>query len=209
MGLIEIEGTAEGVAAGGEALRSECQIHGWDSLLEVGDAAQSLWDVRHSASPTIAANAPDHLRSIQFIEDSAVPVTALPLYLTELERILRDNGTDAVIFGHAGDGNVHVNPLVDFHDPRWRQRTRDILDRVADLVASLGGTLSGEHGDGRIRAPYLDRIWSDDAVEAFQLVKDTLDPNRTLNPGVILPLPDQDPFEGVGPDRGAPDGHGG
>ena len=103
------------------------------------------------------------------------------------------------MFGHAGDANVHVNPLVPMGSPGWKDGVRKVLFSVAELVSSLGGTLSGEHGDGRIRAPLLDRIWSDAAMRGFRLVKNTLDPDGILNPGVILPLPGQDPLEGVGP----------
>jgi FAD/FMN-containing dehydrogenase len=104
-----------------------------------------------------------------------------------------------VIFGHAGDGNVHVNPLVDVGSPDWLLRVRATLEAVVDLVAELGGTLSGEHGDGRLRAPFLGRIWGDAAVAAFRRVKGHFDPEGRLNPGVILPVEGQDPLEGLRP----------
>jgi FAD/FMN-containing dehydrogenase len=101
------------------------------------------------------------------------------------------------VFGHAGDGNVHVNPLVDVRTPGWRDRVRTVLDTTVALVAELGGTLSGEHGDGRLRAPFLERIWPEPVMAAFRTVKARLDPAGILNPGVILPLPGQDPLEGL------------
>jgi FAD/FMN-containing dehydrogenase len=104
------------------------------------------------------------------------------------------------MFGHAGDGNVHVNPLVEVRREGWRERVRRILDATAELVASLGGTLAGEHGDGRIRAPYLDVIWAPALAAAFREVKETLDPRGVLNPGVVVPLPDQDPLDGLSPE---------
>jgi hypothetical protein len=99
-----------------------------------------------------------------------------------------------VIFGHAGDANIHVNPLVDVRLPDWRERARAVLLEVAALVASLGGTLSGEHGDGRLRAPLLARAWGEAAVAAFAEVKRAFDPDGILNPGVKLPLAGQDPL---------------
>src|SRR5690606_33225472 len=122
-------------------------------------------------------------------------------YVRGLEDILARGGMDAVVFGHAGDGNLHVNPLVDPGIPGWRDRVRTVLDETVTLVATLGGTLSGEHGDGRLRAPFLDRIWPAPLVAGFAEVKRALDPRGFLNPGVVLPLPGQDPLEGLWPDR--------
>ncbi|MFP3948994.1 MAG: FAD-binding oxidoreductase, partial [Longimicrobiales bacterium] len=152
---------------------------------------EELWGIRHAASPVISRVAEEGRVSMQFIEDSVVPPVRLPDYLGGLDEILAEVGTDAVVFGHAGDGNVHVNPLVDVEDPEWRERVGQILERTVDLVARLGGTLAGEHGDGRVRAPFLDRIWSEEAVRCFRTVKETLDPDCLLNPGVILPVEGQ------------------
>lgn len=150
------------------------------------DEAARLWALRHAASPIIAREAGVGRFSTQFIEDSVVPPGKLALYLVELERILDDVRLDTVIFGHAGDANVHANPLVPTQDEDWRARVREAFDAVTELVASIGGTLSGEHGDGRLRAPMLPRIWSPTWVRAFAEVKATLDPRGILNPGVIL-----------------------
>jgi FAD/FMN-containing dehydrogenase len=138
---------------------------------------------------------------MQFIEDSVVPPGRLVEYLRALEGILDRENTEAVMFGHAGDGNVHVNPLVDVRTPGWRARVRRILEATVDLVAELGGTLSGEHGDGRIRAPFLERIWGPSLAAAFRQVKRSLDPAGVLNPGVVVPLPGQDPLRGLTPHR--------
>jgi FAD/FMN-containing dehydrogenase len=158
-----------------------------------------LWGVRHQASPAIAHAAPPGLVSTQFIEDSVVPPPALGRYLEGLERILVDARFDAVVFGHAGDGNVHANVLLDLSEADWLSRARLVLAEVTELVRVLGGTLSGEHGDGRLRAPLLSRIWPAPIVKAFREVKDTLDPKGILNPGVVIPLKNQDPFEGFTP----------
>ena len=108
-----------------------------------------LWELRHAASPILSRLDPN-LQSMQFIEDCAVPPSALPAYVRGVRRILAANDTRGVIFGHAGDAHVHVNPLVDVRRPDWRERVDAILDEVTALVASLGGTLTGEHGDGRL-----------------------------------------------------------
>ena len=142
-----------------------------------------LWDLRHAASP-ILARLDRSLRSMQFIEDCAVPPAALPAYVRGVRSILAENDTRGVIFGHAGDAHVHVNPLVDVTRSDWRERVGRILDQVTALAASLGGTLTGEHGDGRLRTPLMPRVWSDEARRRFGMVKDAFDPRGIFNPGV-------------------------
>lgn len=189
--LVEYAGSAPEVEAG---------LAAWPTprlATTDADTMEGLWGLRHDASPAIARAAGDR-RSLQFMEDCVVPRASLPAFVRGVEAALTRHGLDAVIFGHAGDGNLHVNPLVEVTDPRWRATVRDTLDEVVDLVAGLGGTLSGEHGDGRLRAPLLGRIWGREYVAAFRLVKDTLDPAGILNPGVILPSPGQDVLEGLG-----------
>ncbi len=201
--LIELDGDTDSVSAGADSLRELAQGLGLETVVGVEEVERnSLWSLRHAASPLIAESAQNGLVSTQIIEDSVVPPEALGLYLSGLDEILQTADTDAVIFGHAGDANIHVNPLLDVRQPSWRDKARTILDETADLVAGLGGTLSGEHGDGRLRAPFLESIWGPRLTRAFERTKTTLDPAGVLNPGVIIPLPDQDPLEGLWPQYG-------
>ena len=149
-----------------------------------------LWALRHAASPAIARMDPA-LRSMQFIEDAAVPPERLAEYVRGVRAILAREETRGVIFGHAGDAHVHVNPLVDVRRDDWRERLERILLDVTALVAELGGTLSGEHGDGRLRTPLLDRVWPADALACFAAIKRAFDPRGLLNPGVKVPLEGQ------------------
>jgi FAD/FMN-containing dehydrogenase len=149
-----------------------------------------IWELRHAASP-ILARLDTRLRSMQFVEDCAVPPEQLPAYVRGVRRILAANDTRGVIFGHAGDSHVHVNPLVDVGQPDWRGRVERIMSEVTRLAASLGGTLAGEHGDGRLRTPLLPRVWSAEAVERFAAVKHAFDPLDILNPGVKAARPGQ------------------
>jgi FAD/FMN-containing dehydrogenase len=162
------------------------------------DAAQQerFWHVRHAASPLIAKLAGTRV-SMQFIEDGVVPVARLADYIRLLRRVLAEHALPAVIFGHAGDGNLHVNPLVDVAKPGWRAEIEAIVYQVAEGVAALGGTMAGEHGDGRLRAPLIDIIWGPEAVACFRAVKAAFDPDGILNPGVILPLPGQRPLDAI------------
>ena len=145
-----------------------------------------LWELRHAASPILSRLDPS-LRSMQFIEDGAVPPERLADYVRGVRESLARNEIRGVIFGHAGDAHVHVNPLIDVSADDWRDRVARVLDEVTSLVSRLGGTLTGEHGDGRLRTPLLERVWSDAVRERFALVKRCFDPAGIFNPGVKVP----------------------
>jgi FAD/FMN-containing dehydrogenase len=155
-----------------------------------------LWEFRHAASPALSRLDPA-LASMQFIEDGAVPPSRLPDYVRGVRAALARQGIRGVIFGHAGDGHVHVNPLVDTRVAGWRARIEAVLDDVATLTAQLGGTLAGEHGDGRLRAPLLDRVWPAETLALFRDVKHAFDPSGILNPGVKVAIEGQQPIDDV------------
>jgi FAD/FMN-containing dehydrogenase len=197
--LAELEG--ESVAAAREAAGRLADVLRGAGALTVRvalDAAaeHALWALRHAASPILARLDP-WLKSMQFIEDGTVPPERLPDYVRGVRAALARQGIRGVIFGHAGDANVHVNPLVDLRDPEWRDHVAALLDDVTALVARLGGTLSGEHGDGRLRTPLLDRVWAPEALALFGAVKRAFDPSGILNPGVKVALPGQAPVADV------------
>ena len=191
--LVEIEAhDAPAASAEADRLRALFRKSGADeSIVAMGPGQEAeLWSFRHAASPALAKlNA--RLRSMQFIEDAAVPPHHLAAYVRGVREILDRNDTPGVIFGHAGDAHVHVNPLVDTSRSDWRQRVERILVDVTDLVARLGGTTSGEHGDGRLRTPLMDRIWSEEERRLFGTIKRAFDPDGVLNPGVKVPLANQ------------------
>jgi FAD/FMN-containing dehydrogenase len=196
--LVEMEG--DSIAEVGESLRRATAAARpaavRTSLAVDPDQQTRLWSVRHRASPLIAARSGGRT-SMQFIEDGVVPIPALPEYVRLLRSVLAHHDLPAVIFGHAGDGNLHVNPLVDTRSPDWTRTLETVLDEIAAGIARLGGTLSGEHGDGRLRAPFLETIWGGEMVERFRIVKNAFDPQGIFNPGVILPLPGQRPFDSI------------
>jgi FAD/FMN-containing dehydrogenase len=196
--LVEMEGdSAEEVRGALEGLRGALEGVADRIVTAVGqDEQQRLWQVRHAASPLIARMAGNRV-SMQFIEDGVVPVPRLPDYVRVLRRTLERHRLPAVIFGHAGDGNLHVNPLVDVTAPGWQREVEGIVYEIAEAVAELGGTMAGEHGDGRLRAPLLETIWGEEMVRRFRRVKEAFDPRGILNPGVILPLPGQRPLDAL------------
>ena len=194
--LIETEGDEEGEASEHLArLAALCRLHGaTDIVTAVGpDDERKLWALRHAASPILARLAP-RLRSMQFIEDGCVPPANFPAYVRGVRAALARFDTPGVIFGHAGDAHAHVNPLIDVTRPDWRGRMRGILADVCELTARLGGTLAGEHGDGRLRAPLLEQVWSAEARAAFANVKEAADPAGVLNLGCKIALPGADPL---------------
>jgi len=163
----------------------------------------ALWAIRHAASPALA-RLPETRRSLQVIEDGCVPLLAMGEYVSGIRDAARRHGLEVVLFGHAGDGHVHVNALADLTRPDWKSQLRDLFAEVTTLVSRLGGTVSGEHGDGRLRAAALDRTYGPAVTGLFADVKRLFDPDGILNPGVVVP-DGHDPFDGlkVGADAAA------
>ena len=186
--LAEIEADTDAKAAkNGEALARAFRSAGARSA-RVGISPieqREIWELRHAASPILGMLDP-RLKSMQVVEDGAVPSKSLAAYVRGLRAAFARQGMRGVIFGHAGDSHVHANPLIDTSEPGWKEKTEALLKEIVGLVASLGGTLSGEHGDGRLRAPYLDQVWSGEAMQLFHDLKKCFDPAGILNPGVKL-----------------------
>jgi len=149
-------------------------------------AALRLWELRHAASP-ILAGLPVERRSLQVIEDACVPIVAVSEYIKEVRRASARRGLPVVIFGHAGDGHIHVNLLPDVTRLGWERQVVSLLEEVTAIVVRLGGTPSGEHGDGRLRAAALAQVYGPEILRLFRLVKDSFDPLGIFNPGIILP----------------------
>ena len=192
--LIEVEGADQAAAHNAlEMVTRSCRTHGATEVATALDpqAEHELWELRHAASPILTRLAPK-LRSMQFIEDSCVPREHYPAYVRGVRAALDRQEMVGVIFGHAGDAHAHVNPLVDVTRAGWRDRVLGILDEVVDLTARFGGTLAGEHGDGRLRAPLLSRVWSDEARAAFANIKAAGDPSGVLNPGCKIARPGEE-----------------
>jgi FAD/FMN-containing dehydrogenase len=152
-------------------------------------AAERLWAVRHAASPILAA-LPEERRSLQVIEDACVPVERMGEYVRVVHRAAAARRIPVVVFGHAGDGHVHANLLPEIARDGWEAAVAGLLDEVTDTVVRLGGTPSGEHGDGRLRAGLLRRIYGDELMELFARIKRAFDPQGIFAPGVILPSGD-------------------
>lgn len=161
-----------------------------DLALDIATALTSeeekrLWALRHAASPILAALPPER-RSMQVVEDGCVPLPRLGDYIRAVRTAALRQELTVVIFGHAGDGNVHVNVLPELARPDWTTRIAALFEEVSAAAMALGGTVSGEHGDGRLRTPLLERLYGGEVVHLFQQVKTAFDPVGIFNPGVKL-----------------------
>lgn len=204
--IIEVEGSSDAEAV--SRLREcagWCEAGGATFVEEARDPHEEtrLWQLRHAASPILNRLAP-RVQSMQFIEDGCVPPEHFATYVLGVRRALDDARIRGVIFGHAGDGHAHVNPLIDIREPDWRARMEQLITDVTILVASLGGTLAGEHGDGRLRAALHDVYWHADARDAFAATKQAFDPMGILNPGVIVAAAGAKPLEDIKYDPNLP-----
>ncbi|KAA3602173.1 MAG: FAD-binding oxidoreductase [Calditrichaeota bacterium] len=143
-----------------------------------------IWALRKSASPLLKERT-DSLKSVRVIEDTAVNPELLPKYLLGLRKIFAELEVTAVVFGHAGDGNVHINPLLDPTKSDFRELLLNLADKVYAWVLECGGTISGEHGDGILRSGYV-KLQFGELFPIFEEVKNLFDPKGILNFGKIL-----------------------
>ncbi len=149
------------------------------------EAQERLWKIRRSAA-TVIAHSDGALKAVPIIEDGIVPLEKYGEYLEGVYKLLADNRLQAAVWGHAGDANLHLQPYLDLSQVGDRQKLFRLVDDYYTMIINLGGSTSGEHGDGRLRAPYLPKLYGPEAYELFQKVKKIFDPYGILNPGVKI-----------------------
>ncbi len=184
--MIEVDGPRSAMDAAVAAVRAAATLDGLISFVAAADARETaaLWATRKALSPALRKIAPKKIN-----EDVVVPVSRIPELITGLERLSHDSGITIVNFGHAGNGNIHVNLLVDPDDHRQMASALPCLSRVFDLVLALGGTLSGEHGVGLEKRDYVDREIDPVSLDLMRRIKAQFDPDQLLNPDKTLPPP--------------------
>ena len=159
--------------------------YAFDALEAHDDEARATyWKLRKSGLPILLSRTSD-AKHISFIEDAAVPPEHLPEFVTRFQEILDDNDTFASFYAHAGPGVLHVRPLIDTKSQTDLDAMADIADRVTDMVVEFGGSVSGEHGDGRARTQWNRKLYGDDLWQAFRDLKTAFDPDWLLNPGQV------------------------
>jgi len=145
---------------------------------------EQLWRARRSVSPSLARKAPNKLG-----EDITVPRSAIPEAVRRIKAISAHYGLPIVIFGHAGDGNLHPNILFDKRNEEEWKKVQQIVGEIFQVALDLEGTLSGEHGVGTLKRPYMEQALGSLSLDVQRRIKGALDPHGILNPGKVLPGP--------------------
>jgi len=182
--MIELEESRPALEAAVDTITRAASVEGCLEVSAASDRAQveRLWRTRKALSPALRNVAPKKIN-----EDVVVPVSRIPDLIGGLEEMGRRHGVAIVNFGHAGNGNIHVNLLIDPGDPAQREAADRCLDELFDLVLKLGGTLSGEHGIGLVKRRFVDREIDAPTLELMRAIKRQFDPAGILNPGKALP----------------------
>ena len=183
--LVEVDGNdPDALMKDCEAILEVMEAHGAGEVLFAETAAQKdkLWLLRRKVGEAVKSN------SVYKEEDTVVPRYELPRLLEGVKAIGRRYGFQSVCYGHAGDGNLHVNIVKgDLSDGAWKEEVPKAIREIFELTVSLGGTLSGEHGIGLVQRPYMDIAFSQVQLDLMHRVKEAFDPLGILNPGKVLP----------------------
>ncbi len=178
--MIETDGSPREITDSSAAILSVCRNEGLLQAEQVSNA-DNLWKMRKALSPLLRDIAPKKIN-----EDVVVPVATLPEFLYELTQLSSKYNIANVNFGHAGNGNIHVNLLVNPENFDEMTRAEKCLNEVFDLVIRLNGTLSGEHGIGREKRAYIEKEIDATTLMLMKDIKQVFDPNNILNPGKIF-----------------------
>jgi glycolate oxidase len=150
-------------------------------IAETDDESEEIWQVRRIVSPSLRKVNPD-----KFNEDIVVPRSKVPDMIRALEKIAADYDVPIVNFGHAGDGNIHVNVMVDLKEHGMAEKVDKVMDEIFAAAVKLRGAISGEHGIGTSKAKYMNMELDITTISYMQRIKAALDPNNILNPGKIF-----------------------
>lgn len=146
---------------------------------------EKLWSIRHSAAAVIS-HSEGNMKALPIIEDGIVPNERFHDYLKAVYEIFDKYNLRVALWGHAGNANLHMQPFLDLSQIGDRQKVFKVIDDYYQMVIGMGGSTSGEHSDGRLRAPYLKQLYGEQVYGLFQKVKQIFDPYGTLNPGVKI-----------------------
>ncbi|HEY1041533.1 MAG TPA: FAD-binding oxidoreductase [Candidatus Paceibacterota bacterium] len=165
-----------------ERMYDEIQVHGFTGRIPTSEGdREKYWAIRRESFNLLRK----HLhgtRTAPFIDDTVVNVEHLPNYLRELREILDGRQLQYTIAGHAGNGNFHIIPLMDFKEKNTKEIIQEVSEQVFELVKKYNGSITGEHNDGLIRTPFLNYMFDDEMLELFKKVKHIFDPENIFNP---------------------------
>jgi len=183
--LLEVDGLAELVAGEAERVEAACRDAGATELLRAKDDAErtELWRVRRELSPSLKMISP-----VKFNHDVVVPKGRVPELFELVDRLRATFSLRIPCFGHVGDGNIHVNIMVTPGDEDEFRRAHQAESALFEGVVALEGSISGEHGIGFAKAPYVHLVLSPEEIALMKAIKRVFDPNNILNPGKIFPV---------------------
>jgi glycolate oxidase len=180
--LVELDGVAEALEPQMLAAAEVCEQQGAVDILVATDEARrrQMWEMRRNANPALKEQ---HLRKIS--EDVVVPRAAIPEMIQRLDNLAAKHDVLIATFGHAGDGNLHVNVLLDSEEAV--KGVEPVLAGIFRCALDLGGTLSGEHGIGIAKRRFMSLEQSEEVIQLGRSLKAAFDPDGLMNPGKLLP----------------------
>ena len=207
--LLLVEFCAQGkdeIAAIASAMEAEMRAEGLGYAFPVvwGSDVKRVWDLR-KAGLGILSNTPGDAKPISLIEDCAVAVDKLGDFVTDIEEMLASFGKEFVYHAHIGTGELHIRPLMNLKDPQDVKLLRTIGERTAAIVKKYRGSMSGEHGDGRLRGEFIPLIIGEHNYQLNKQIKQSFDPHGILNPGKIIHTPPMDTSLRYVPGRATPE----
>lgn len=152
---------------------------------------QDFWKIRHSAAAIQWENI-GNKKALPVIEDGIVPLERMGDLLDKVYALFKSYDLQIAVWGHAGNANLHMQPFFDLSQVGDRQKVFKIMDEYYQIIIELGGSTTGEHNDGRLRAPYLKKLYGEDIYDVFKKIKLIFDPFNTLNPGIKIDVTLQD-----------------
>ncbi|KAA9041268.1 FAD-binding protein [Ginsengibacter hankyongi] len=176
------------------SLATECEIEmreaglGYHFPLLFGEDTKKIWMLR-KAGLGLLGNMPGDEKGVPVIEDTAVDVNDLPSYINDFHKILEKYNLHSVHYAHAGSGEIHLRPIINLKTVEGNHLFRIIAEEVAELVKKYKGSLSGEHGDGRLRGEFIKQMVGEKNYELFKTIKHAWDPNNIFNPNKIVDTP--------------------
>jgi glycolate oxidase len=181
--LIELDGRPQAISKEAEKISEVVKsLHGDVTMAEDEAAGERLWEARRAVSPALY-----HLKPTKISEDIAVPRSRIPEMLKTMKRLSEETGITIVNFGHAGDGNIHVNIMVDRKNKEEYDKAQNLVKKIFGATLDLGGTISGEHGVGLTKAAYISMEIPTVELDLMKRIKNVFDPKNILNPGKIFP----------------------
>ncbi len=181
--IIETDGNAAEAENAVKELAEICKKNKASTITIASDESETkkLWDARKAVSPALYMYGPDKIN-----EDIVVPRSKIPDIVKKIESLKKETGLTMVSFGHAGDGNIHFNIMLDKKDYNQLQKAEKAIEEIFDYTIALNGTLSGEHGVGIKKSKYITKEIGSVEIELMKNIKKVLDPNNILNPGKIF-----------------------